>query len=273
MTDGAPIGESSNRSFYNVDSKTYDRQRWASKGGAFTNRAQQLILQSLCADWQNGSILEVGSGTARFSIPLLQKHNRLTLADISPQMLAEARQKIVEAGAGDGVEAYVEGSIYELPFEDNSFDHTISLNVFNHLERPGDALQQLARVTRPGATLLFNHANLHSFYWPAAQGSTAPQGDCASCLFAVGTPDGNAALDRRGGIRVRAAGWACSRAACVVQISGAASGLYPRPCFPPRASSPIRAISVLSLSQAPMSDKNGAVAAFFGHERSRHAVR
>ncbi len=169
MTDGAPIGESSNRSFYNVDSKTYDRQRWASKGGAFTNRAQQLILQSLCADRQNGSILEVGSGTARFSIPLLQKHNRLTLADISPQMLAEARQKIVEAGAGDGVEAYVEGSIYELPFEDNSFDHTISLNVFNHLERPGDALQQLARVTRPCATLLFNHANLHSFYWPAAR--------------------------------------------------------------------------------------------------------
>ncbi len=86
-------------------------------------------------------MLEVGSGTARFSIPLLRKHNHMTLSDISSGMLATARQKIEEAGFGNGVEAYVESSIYELPFADGSFDHTISLNVFNHLERAGDACE------------------------------------------------------------------------------------------------------------------------------------
>ncbi len=169
MTYDGPTVDSSNRSFYNADSESYDRQRWESKGGAFTNGIQQQILHELCVDWENSHVLEVGSGTARFTIPLLRKHNRMTLADISSGMLAMAQNKIVEAGLGNGVEAYVEGSIYELPFADNSFDHALSLNVFNHLERPGDALKQLARVIRPGSTLLFNYANLCSYYWPAAR--------------------------------------------------------------------------------------------------------
>src|SRR5690606_41414486 len=72
------------------------------------------------------------------------------------------------ANLSNYVDAYREGSIYELPFENSSFDHAISLNVFNHLDRSGDALRQLARVVRPGSTLLFNYANLRSYYWPAA---------------------------------------------------------------------------------------------------------
>ena len=169
MTDGPSITESSNRSFYDVDSRTYDDQRWATKGGAFTDRAQQQILQSLCADWNDQRVLEVGPGTARFTIPLLKKGNRMTLTDISPGMLATARRNVEAVGLADQVEAYVEQSVYELPFDDDTFDHAISLNVFNHLERPGDALRQLARVIRPGSTLLFNYANLCSYYWLAAR--------------------------------------------------------------------------------------------------------
>lgn len=169
MTDGSHSTESSNRSFYDVDSSTYDEQRWASKGGTFTNRAQQGILHTLCADWRDIRVLEVGPGTARFTIPLLQQGNRLTLLDISAGMLATARQNVDAAGLGEGVDSYIEGSVYDLPFDDNSFDHVLSLNVFNHLERPGIALDQLARVLRPGSTLLFNYANLQSYYWPAAR--------------------------------------------------------------------------------------------------------
>jgi ubiquinone/menaquinone biosynthesis C-methylase UbiE len=169
VTDGASIRESSNRTFYDVDSNTYDEQRWSSKGGAFTDSAQQRILQTLCGDWVGKRVLEVGAGTARFSIPLLAQGNRMTLADVSSGMLATAQRNIEAAGFAGQVDAYIEQSIYDLPFADNSFDHALSLNVFNHLERPGDALKQLARVIRPGSTLLFNYANLHSYYWPAAK--------------------------------------------------------------------------------------------------------
>ena len=161
--------ETANPDFYNRDSATYDEQRWQSPGGAYTNRAQQDIVARLTADWAGHRVVEVGPGTARFTIPLAQRGAQITVVDISPGMLETARGNIEGAGVIERVEAFVEGSIYELPFADSSFDHAISLNVFNHLERAGDALKQLARVIKPGSTLLFNYANLNSWYWPAAR--------------------------------------------------------------------------------------------------------
>lgn len=163
-----PSDDGSNRAFYDADSCSYDRDRWRTKGGAFTNKAQLEILDELCADWIGTQVLEVGPGTGRFTIPLLQKRNSMTLADVSPGMLSAAQRNIERADLAQGVNEYRQCSIYELPFPDASFDHAISLNVFNHLERPGDALKQLARVVRPGSTLLFNYANSQSFYWPMA---------------------------------------------------------------------------------------------------------
>jgi ubiquinone/menaquinone biosynthesis C-methylase UbiE len=163
------VQESTNNTFYDNDSSSYDELRWATKGGAYTNAAQQEILATLCRDWNNMRILEVGSGTGRFTIPLLRKNNEMTLADVSAGMLKVAQENVKKAGLEAGIEAARECSIYELPFEDNSFDHVISLNVFNHLERPGEALKELGRITKRGSTLLFNYANLQSYYWPAAR--------------------------------------------------------------------------------------------------------
>lgn len=159
--------ETDNPTFYDADSAKYDEQRWVSPAGERTNRVQQDIVEQLCADWTGGTVLEVGPGTARFTVPLAKRGNRMTLLDISAGMLAQARQKIEGAGLIEQIDDFVEGSIYELPFDDGAFDHAICLNVFNHLERAGDALAELARVIKPGSTLLFNYANLRSFYWAA----------------------------------------------------------------------------------------------------------
>jgi len=161
--------EDANVAFYDADSSSYDQQRWTSRAGARTNRVQQHIVQALCADWSHQRILEVGPGTARFTMPLTRKGNRMTLVDVSTGMLETAQRNLEAAGLGGQVDDYVNGSILELPFADDSFDHAISINVFNHLERAGEALRELARVIRPGSTLLFNHANLHSYYWPAGR--------------------------------------------------------------------------------------------------------
>jgi ubiquinone/menaquinone biosynthesis C-methylase UbiE len=169
MTAGPGSSESSNESFYDEDSSTYDSQRWTSKSGIVTNNSQQSVLQELCASWINSSVLEVGSGTARFTIPLLRKQNRMTLADISDGMLSVARNNIEAEQLADQVDSYVKASIYDLPFEDSKFDHSMSINVINHLDSPELALRELARVTKTGSTIMFNFANLNSFYWPAAR--------------------------------------------------------------------------------------------------------
>lgn len=163
------ITETDNSGFYSGDSTAYDKQRWESPGGIFTNSAQQDIVNALTNDWHSHDVVEVGPGTARFTIPMAGKSNRVTVVDIAPGMLDVARRNVEAAGQGDAVKAYVEGSIYALPFADSTFDHAISLNVFNHLERVGDAIRQLARVTRPGGTILFNYANLNSYYYLTAR--------------------------------------------------------------------------------------------------------
>lgn len=169
MTADSGSSESSNEAFYNEDSSTYDSQRWSSAAGIITNRAQQSVLKELCADWQHSSILEVGSGTARFTIPLLRQNNRMTLADISDAMLTVARNNIESENLAEQIDSYVKASIYEVPFDDSTFDHAVSINVVNHLDRPELAIKELARVTKPGSTLLFNYANLNSYYWLAAR--------------------------------------------------------------------------------------------------------
>jgi ubiquinone/menaquinone biosynthesis C-methylase UbiE len=169
MSDRVNVTEVTNEGFYDADSKSYDKQRWQTPGGSRTNRAQQALVAELTADWRGKRVLEVGPGTARFTMPLLRKGNRMVLADLSSGMLETARGNIEKEGFGSQVEDYVKASAYALPFDDGSFDHAISLNVFNHLDNIGKAIAELGRVTRRGGTLLFNYGNLQSFYWPAAR--------------------------------------------------------------------------------------------------------
>lgn len=169
MNERTEITEASNEGFYDADSRAYDSQRWQTPGGSRTNRSQQALLQELTAGWEESRVLEVGPGTARFTLPLLRKGNRMVLADLSSGMLATARGNIEREQMGGQVEDYVKASVYELPFEDGSFDHAVSLNVFNHLEDVGKAISELGRVTKRGSTLLFNYGNLRGVYWPAAR--------------------------------------------------------------------------------------------------------
>ncbi|MDN5745370.1 MAG: class I SAM-dependent methyltransferase [Nocardioidaceae bacterium] len=50
----------------------------------------------------------------------------------------------------------VDGDAYALPFEDNSFDTVAASLVFCSLQRPPAALEELARVLKPGGAFLFH---------------------------------------------------------------------------------------------------------------------
>jgi ubiquinone/menaquinone biosynthesis C-methylase UbiE len=52
------------------------------------------------------------------------------------------------------IEAHVSGDPVALPFEDGSFDTVLSCGVLEHVERPGDSLDELHRVLRAGGRLL-----------------------------------------------------------------------------------------------------------------------
>ncbi len=52
---------------------------------------------------------------------------------------------------------FQEGSVYELPFDDRSFDLVMCCEVLEHLDSPGEALRELCRVARKGLLLSVPH--------------------------------------------------------------------------------------------------------------------
>lgn len=100
-----------------------------------------------------GRVLDLGGGPGRYTIWLAQHGYSVTLADLSPNLLAIARERIAQAGVGDRVEAVVEADACDLSrWADGSFAAVICLGPFYHLPDPVDrdrAARELARVLQP----------------------------------------------------------------------------------------------------------------------------
>jgi SAM-dependent methyltransferase len=101
-----------------------------------------------------GRVLDLGGGPGRYTIWLAQHGYSVTLADLSPNLLAIAREQIAQAGVGDRIEAVVEVDACDLSrWADGSFAAVVCLGPFYHLPDPADrdrAARELARVLQPG---------------------------------------------------------------------------------------------------------------------------
>ena len=94
------------------------------------------------------TVLDVACGTGAVALELVrQKGCSVVGVDQSPEMLAEARQRV-----GERV-CLVEASAQELPFEDASFDGLTAAYLLRYLDDLPAGLRELARVLRPGATM------------------------------------------------------------------------------------------------------------------------
>lgn len=61
-----------------------------------------------------GRVLDLGGGPGRYTIWLAHRGYSVTLADLSPNLLAIARERIFQAGIADRVEAIVEADACDL---------------------------------------------------------------------------------------------------------------------------------------------------------------
>src|SRR5215208_5325881 len=94
--------------------------------------------------------LDVATGTGEIAIPAAKRGAAVTGQDLAPQLVATARARARE----DGVKvAFEVGDAERLPYRDASFD--IVSSSFGVMFAPDQraAAAELARVSRPGATL------------------------------------------------------------------------------------------------------------------------
>ena len=99
-------------------------------------------------------VLEVGCGVGAQLRILTQRfpQTRFTGIDFSPEQIEHARILLKEK-IDSGQVILVEGSAYELPFGDASFDGAFLCWVMEHLSDPAIAMRELARVLRWGGVL------------------------------------------------------------------------------------------------------------------------
>jgi ubiquinone/menaquinone biosynthesis C-methylase UbiE len=99
-----------------------------------------------------GRALDAGCGTGVCSLALAERAHSVVALDLSGGALCTARN--LARRLDRPKIAAIQGSLLALPFADGSFDLALSWGVVHHTVDPRRALDELARVLRPGGALI-----------------------------------------------------------------------------------------------------------------------
>jgi ubiquinone/menaquinone biosynthesis C-methylase UbiE len=108
---------------------------------------------------QGASVLEIGAGTGRIALPLLERGISITGVDISERMTERLQAKYL-AGRAErpelswGALSVTLADNVQLPFASDSFDAVIAVHVLHLITEWRKALDEALRVLRSGAPLL-----------------------------------------------------------------------------------------------------------------------
>lgn len=140
------LGEDNSRLYYDDFSAGYERER----GRGYHQLLDDLELRVTAPHVTHRRVLEVGCGTGLILGRLAGIASEAWGVDLSPGMLRAAHERGLRV---------VQGSATQLPFADCSFDTVCSFKVLAHVPDIRTALAEIARVTRPGGTMVLEFYN------------------------------------------------------------------------------------------------------------------
>jgi SAM-dependent methyltransferase len=138
-----------------IDDPEVVRQQYAGEAGLLARRAlydstegehgPEVVFAEVAA-LAPARVLEVGCGPGELAERLVRELGaEVTAVDVSPRMVDLARARGVDARVGD---------VQELPFEPGSFDCVVAAWVLFHVPDLDRGLAEIARVLRPGGSLV-----------------------------------------------------------------------------------------------------------------------
>ncbi|PMD16470.1 S-adenosyl-L-methionine-dependent methyltransferase [Hyaloscypha hepaticicola] len=113
------------------------------------------------------TLLDVGAGSGTISVSFAQliPDGHVTGIDLNPNILPRARA-VAEKADVKNIE-FQQGSIYKLPFADETFDVTFCHQVLIHIGTPWDALREMLRVTKAGGIVAAREGDYETeCVWP-----------------------------------------------------------------------------------------------------------
>jgi ubiquinone/menaquinone biosynthesis C-methylase UbiE len=139
-----------NRQYYDAFSAEYERERGQNDPGGYHELLDELEADYVRRYGQGRDVLEVGCGTGLVLLRIREFARAARGVDLSPGMLEKAKARGLDVTLG---------SATQLPFPSDSFDVTCSFKVLAHVPEIEQALAEMARVTRPGGTILAEFYN------------------------------------------------------------------------------------------------------------------
>jgi 2-polyprenyl-3-methyl-5-hydroxy-6-metoxy-1,4-benzoquinol methylase len=121
-------------------------------------------------------VLEIGCGAGFMAIALAERGFHVHAIDPADAMIELARRHAGESGSADLL-CFEVGDVCSLSFADVSFDLVIAIGVLPWLARPEIAMQEIARVTRPGGHVIVtadNQLRLTNLLDPLSNPALAP---------------------------------------------------------------------------------------------------
>jgi len=99
-----------------------------------------------------GVVLDLACGPGIVTAALARTARAVVAFDLTPEMLAKARQRCAQAGLGNVT--FTEGSATDLPFAAGAFDGVVTRLAIHHFKEPRRVMDQVFRVLAPGGTLV-----------------------------------------------------------------------------------------------------------------------
>lgn len=101
---------------------------------------------------------DIGAGTGFLTEGLLRRGLRVIAVDHSARMLGQVKSKF----AGSNRLQVRLGESERLPIDDGSVDYVFANMYLHHVESPGDAIREMARILKPSGTLVITDADEHT---------------------------------------------------------------------------------------------------------------
>jgi SAM-dependent methyltransferase len=120
-------------------------------------RTWQSLAVGLAALLDLGDVLDVGSGDGAAAGYIAPYCRSLTCIDTNPRMVEAAQERL---GRHDHVRIEA-ADVHDLPFRPASFDAILLFHTLTYAERPQRALEECARVLRPGGRIVVLTLDAH----------------------------------------------------------------------------------------------------------------